>query len=103
MRIAPVLRKDIWNCNLHARDVQNIVKQDSFWKMLLTVWAEVHFVTPKNIKEVKQQSWYNSEWKAGSKITTPIGRLVNKGVMTVADLLNENGKVMSFASFCKKT
>ena len=54
--IAPVLRKDILNCNLHARDVQNIVKQDSFWKMLLTVWAEVHFVTPKNIKEVKQQS-----------------------------------------------
>ena len=86
--IAPVLRKDIWNCNLHSRDVQNIVKQDSFWKMLLTVWAEVQ----KNIKKISRK--LNSSLYG----TTQNGKLAQK----LLPLLNENEKVMSFASFCKK-
>ena len=58
----PILRADIWKCNIHYRDIEKIGSvQPGFWKDVWKAWAEYSY--NRNIDCEQQTIWYNSNIK----------------------------------------
>ena len=63
--ICPIVKADIWHCNLHKQDIKKYMKiKNSFWEDVLVSWSEYHFDT--EIFE-KQTVWYNSHIRVQNK------------------------------------
>ena len=91
--IAPILRENIWRCNIHHSMVKKCVDITNFWGQVLLAWSKVNYLEPQNRKEVfKQFLWMNSNILIHGK---PIiwKNWIDKGILFIEDLFNNEGEV----------
>ena len=67
--LCPVLRDEIWKCNLKATDVDKMFKK-SFWRDVVKAWSYVNYVenVTENVNIMNQVLWYNSHLKINKKV-----------------------------------
>ena len=95
--LVPELREKIWSCNIRSTDVCKICEYKTFWSEILKEWAEINFVMPQNIEEVKGQIlWCNSNLKQNNKVIMPVKKYVEVGIWKIQDLINEEGQFLTF-------
>ena len=60
--------RDIWNCNIHKKDIQNLF-ENSFWKDVLWSWSHVNYHDPEEKNQIASQFlWYNSHIKINKQL-----------------------------------
>ena len=97
----PNLDKLIWSCNLHKDDVK-LITCKSYWQEILIAWCHLNYHVPMTKDMVlKQVIWYNSHIQVGNKPTI-FKRWLDKGIIHVKDICNEEGSLLSLNDFCAK-
>ena len=88
-RINKHLGKDIWLCNLHPRDIKDIMNRemDPFWYDMLKAWAEVK----DKMSFSKEYLWYNSYIRISDRTVFWPGTY-NKGLKCIHQLYTSSNK-----------
>lgn len=65
----PNLGQDIWLCNFVSSDINQVFKQDRFWKDVAKAWAITYYSEPDNPTRIAAQViWFNSKIKINKKL-----------------------------------
>ena len=99
------LSEKIWMCNLEQRDVKYVcTKANSYWTSVLTEWCKLHFSEPRGFEEVSDQIiWLNSHIRINNKPLMPKEHLIQKGILGIKDLLNEQNQFVTYETFIRNT
>ena len=89
--LSPILREDIWLCNLRNMDVNSIFGGgNSFWAQVLLAWSNINFWTPETDTQIlDQRIWYNSHIRANNKPFIIQSAYV-AGIIKLRDIWDEN-------------
>ena len=82
----------------HFRLLENYTffKVSVFFKQALQSWLQFQFHPPEKIEQILQQIlWLNSNVLV-DKIPAFMGKMFEKGILFLNDIVNCNGRVMSF-------
>ena len=97
-KIAPVLKEDIWKCNLAPDDVKHCVKtqKDPFWTQILMLWCQENYCEQsENRKEIMNQLiWNNSKIRQNNKPFL-FDKAYEDGLRQIAQLVNINGELFN--------
>ena len=90
----PVLKNQIWRCNLATKDVMSVFPF-SFWSCVLKAWSQYNYMVPSTHEEILHQViWYNSHIRCdGLPFLLP--KLYNKEIATIKDIVSEAGVVLT--------
>ena len=91
--LSPVMRSDIWKCNLSCKDIYSLYN-NSFWTDVLYAWSKWHYEKEISTTEMilEQILWNNSHIRIGKKpvlFTEPY----KQGLMTVSQLCDFRGSL----------
>ena len=89
-----IVNKEMWQGNLNVVDLCQYRKKikSSYWYDVLTAFFTFKFKEPHDIKEILNQNlWYNSFIKINNS-PLYVKTWAEKGVKTIKDLLDDNGK-----------
>ena len=100
----PKLGENIWKCNIHSKDIPYIFTNlhSIFWKEIVQIWCNFNFAKPETLNDIKiQVIWYNSCIRIQQK---PIfyKQWYENGILTIADVLDDQGSFLDFDGFCRK-
>lgn len=88
--------EEIWNCNLHARHVNVVCRQevDPFWIEVLSAWAEFNYDFDDDMETplANQYLWYNSNILLDNKPFLLL-RAQRAGMMLLSDIFKPNGQI----------
>ncbi len=87
-------------CKWSKRDIDKV--SNMFYKQVLPLWLELYDTKVKNAKDVHNQFiWKNANIRIGGK---PIfyKKWIHKGVLTIADVTNCDGHMLSREECCNK-
>ena len=96
--LCPVLRNNIWRCNLSVSDVKTVFEAN-YWSGVLEAWAKLKFAAPiSKIDVMYQIVWYNSYIKISGR---PVmwKDFHNAGILFVCDLFDEDGQPKTATDF----
>ena len=66
--LKPIPPEIIWKVNLHSKDVETLILEESFWKQMYITWANYSHFVPQNRETHKCQIlWFNSNFKINQK------------------------------------
>ena len=93
----PITLEDIWECNLHHRDVEKCLSQSEIWRSIFGEWAKLHFQKPTTVNEILTQNmWLNSCIVINNEPFV-FRKLYAAGVRTISDIyLFDEGRFKSF-------
>ena len=99
--LSPILKDQIWWCNISYVDIKNHFK-NTFWCDVLLSWLKINFKTECQSKdEIESQIiWYNSRIKIAGKCIV-IGNAIKKGLFTVGQLF-QGGNLLSCEEICSQ-
>ena len=90
-----VMGELIWKANLNAKDIIKLFPE-SHWRTVLMEWSKCHYNNEFSGEEVRNQLlWYNSCIRMGG-LPLKNNKCVKAGLITFRDLLDEEGKCLSF-------
>ena len=100
----PKIGDDIWKCNVNPNDAKIVFYKihSTMWKEIVTTWCSFNFNIPQNVNDIKKQIlWYNSCIRVQHK---PVfyRSWYDNGIVTIKDLLGEQGTYLDFLSFCRR-
>ena len=91
----------IWKVNLSRSHVKMLFKE-SLWRNVLETWSEINFGSPTTKRQISMEIiWYNSFILVGGKPVI-FHHWYNKGILTVADICNNNLELLNFNEFEEK-
>ena len=89
----------LWQVNLAPQDVNILFPKDSFWKDVLKYWAQWHYDQPAGGDEILNQIlWFNSNIRINGRPCLE-KELIQKGVIHIKHLLNEDLTFLSHKKF----
>ena len=91
----------LFQCNydLKLLDLKNL---SAFYKNVLAVWQELNSIDLLNVKEFKQETIRNNQFKRINGKTIYYKTWVNKSILKISDLLDTDDHFLSFENFkCK--
>lgn len=96
----PVIKSDIWLCNLSCDDVEIAVSNKSFWRQVLYAWCMYNFCESPSAQEFRHNIiWYNSLIKVDGALLMS-NRAWRAGLLRVEQLFNDNGEIYSYQEIC---
>ena len=100
-KIAPVLRDDIWKCNLSPKDIDQLLNKDDFWAYILRIWAETNFTSNPDeaVSLLMQPIWYNSCIRRNNQPFLK-EKAYRNGLWLIAQLLDPNGNFIEANIIC---
>lgn len=93
---------DVFRCNIHIDDINNIIPSHSFWKQVLYAWCVFNVHQPDNVRQILGQIiWYNSNIKVDGKVLRN-NQAWRSGLKYVKDLYSDVGLLLTHREVCYK-
>ena len=89
--LCPVLRMDLWKCNLSVKDAKVLFNQNSFWGQTIMAWCEINFHTPKSKNDILHQILWRNSFIKINKQTVIWKSWIEQGIMFVSDIMDTDG------------
>ena len=90
--IDPIIKEDIWKCNLKLTDIPYMMKtKNIFWEQMLCAWCKTNYkLTEESVSD--QLLWWNSNIRKQGRPFCNI-KAWEKGLKTVGQLFNSEGNL----------
>jgi hypothetical protein len=102
--ILKYLKDFFFLCNLHVKDFSKeyYSKLNTFWKQVISYWCETNYNEPLAYTDIVNQTlWLNSHIKV--KHCTVLCKWWHEaGCKYVLDIIDDNGGILDYGSFCIK-
>ena len=93
--LSPILKDNIWRCNLQENDVRKLFRS-SFWTDVLEAWCKINFISEHEVQPESQILWVNSCIRINN--TPVIWEKVIKSGLKYVHQIYENGSTISLRS-----
>ena len=91
----------LFQCNYDLK-LLGLADLPPFYRNILSVWQELHSKTPHNIKEMKEEILWNNRFIKIGERSIFHKAWASKGIQTLNDLLDSNGRFFSSENFKSK-
>ena len=94
--LSPILKENIWRCNLKKCDVKKLEFKSGIWQDILTYWCDYNFVDAVQSanEAVNQVLWFNSLLRIENKPYF-FSKAYQEGLLTVGQLIDPQGNILS--------
>ena len=93
--LCPIMKENIWRCNLNTKDVDAVVTRNGFWKDVLKNWSELNFKeTVESEQMLAQIIWFNSHIKINGKVYLN-SRACKNDLLYISQLVDPKGNFLS--------